>query len=217
MTPTTGLALLLADEFDSRPPPPPDLEALLAAARADALTQARAACDAEGTLARQALASACADLAAGLTAALAALDTALTDTAEALAGSMVAALATALPGWQQRLGTGACAEVATRLLAALGETAALRLAAAPQDAAELRALLPAEITIEQDTAMAPGALRLVWRNGRARRDPMSIWHDITTIMTTAMAPPAQPGAKPAVGVPPDGTLTHNLPSDSETE
>lgn len=211
MTPDTGLALLLAEEFDSRSPPPPDLEALLAAARAEAHAQARAACDAEAAASRQALAAACTDLAAGLTEALAALDAALAETAQALARAIVAALATALPGWQQRLGSAACAEIAASLLAALGETAAPRLAVAPRDAAELRALLPAEIALEPDPAMLPGALRLAWRSGRASRDPVAIWNDIETVLTTALGPP-QSRDEPAAG-----GATDSNPTDSETE
>ncbi len=211
MTPASGLALLLAEEFDARPPPLA-LAARRAAAGGEAHAKARPPGDAEAAASRQALATACADLAAGLTEALAALDAALAEAAGALARAMVAALATALPCWQQLLGPAVCGEVATTLLAALGEAVSPRLAVAPRDAAALRALLPPRIALDPDPAMAPGALRLAWNSGRASRDPVAIWNDIETVLTAAMEPPPRPRDAPAAGVP-----TDSMPTDSETE
>jgi hypothetical protein len=196
MTHDAALSLLLAEEFDSRPTPPPDIEALLDAARAQARAEACAACDARATEARQALAGACASLASGMAGAMATLDAELTRAARAMAEAMIAAIGAALPGWQARLGPGAMAEIATTLLASLAENAAPRLAAAPAEAGELRELLPAEITVDADPATPPGGLRLAWRGGRAVRDPERIWNEIETILTSALPPPPGPSSEP---------------------
>jgi hypothetical protein len=187
MTGDAGLFLLLAEEFDARPPPPPDVEALLAHARAQARAEACAGCEARGAEARETLAGSCAALAAGLGEALSGLDAALAEAARALAGTMIAAIGAALPGWQARLGPADMAGITTALLASLGETASPRLVVSPGDAAELRRLLPEAITLEPDAAMAPGALRLAWRNGQASRDPAAVWNDIATIIAPALA------------------------------
>ncbi len=184
----SGLSLLLAEEFDSPAPPLPDLEALLATARTQARTEMCGACEARAAESRQALAAACVALAAGLADAFAALDTALAETAHALATAIVTTIVTALPGWQARLDRNATADIATTLLTTLGETASPRLAVCPDDAAELRSLLPPEIGLDTDATMARGALRLVWRNGRAILDPAAICTDIRAILSAALDP-----------------------------
>ncbi len=182
-----GLSLLLSEEFDARPTPPPDFEALLAHARAEAREEALAAYEARSAAARQALAGACAALASNLGEALAGLDAALAEAARALAATMLAAIGAALPGWQARLGPSVAAEITATLLASLGETASPRLLVSPGDAAELRGLLPDAIALEADAAMAPGGLRLAWCRGGASRDPAAIWNEIETIIAPALA------------------------------
>jgi hypothetical protein len=196
MTHDAALSLLLAEEFDSRPAPPPDIEALLDVARAEARAEACATCDAKAAEARQALAGACASLASGIAEALAELDAELTQATRAMAEAMIAAIGAALPGWQARLGPGTTAAIATTLLASLAETAAPRLAAAPAEVGELRELLPAEIAVDADPATPPGGLRLAWRGGRAVRDPARIWNDIETILTSALQPMPGSGSEP---------------------
>ena len=182
--------LLLDEEFDARPAPPPDIGALLAAAREEARAARCAGCAAGAAESRHALAVSCAALASGLGEALVSMDAVLEETARMLCATIIAAFGAALPGWQARLGPAPVGKIATTLLAALGENARPRLAASPGDVAELRALLPAEIALEADAAMAPGALRLAWRNGRAVRDPRAIWNDIHAILERALAPVA---------------------------
>lgn len=201
-----GISLLLDEEFDARPAPPrPDFATLLATAREEARAEIEAEYAARASAAREALACACAALASTLAEALAAMDASLTQAAGALAGAMIAGIGAVLPSWQKRLERTATAEIATTLLAALGETVKPHLAVAPGDAAELRALLPAEIAIEPDAAMPAGALRLAWRNGRAVCDPARIWNDIETILTAALlpAPPATARDRPAEDAPTD--------------
>ncbi len=194
MSADAAFPLLLDEEFDARPPPPLDIEALLAAARAEAQARVCAGCAAGAAEARAALASSCAALASGLGEALLSIDAALEEAVRSLAATIIAAIGAALPGWQARLGPAAVAEIAGTLLAALGETARPRLAVAPDDIAELRALLPTEIALEADAAMAPGALRLAWRNGRAARDPGAVWEEIHAILERALAPDHMPVA-----------------------
>ncbi len=190
MSANAAFSLLLGEEFDARPAPSPDLDALLAAAREAARAEVCAGCAAREVQSRQALAASCAALASGLGDALAALDAALEEGSRILAETIVAAIGAALPGWQARLDRTATAAIATTLLAALGENARPRLFVSPGDAAGLRALLPADIALEADAAMAPGALHLAWRNGRAVRDPGAIWNDIAATLAAALAPVA---------------------------
>lgn len=191
-----AFSLLLAEEFDTRPAPPPDLGALLDAARAQARAEACAACDARASEARQALAGACALLASGIAEAVAALDAELTEATRALAEAMMAAIGAALPGWQARLGPATTASIAATLLPSLAEAATPRLAVAPSEAGELRALLPAEIAIDADATMPPGGARFAWRGGRAVRDPKRIWNEIETIFATAFEPTPGSGREP---------------------
>lgn len=187
-----GLSLLLAEEFDTRPASPPDLDALLVEARAQARAEICAACEVAAARSRQALAGACASLASSLADALTSLDASLTETTRVLAETILAAIRTAMPAWAVRHDRAVMAEIAATLLACLGESVAPRLVAGPSDVAELRGLLPATIALEVDATMARGALRLSWQNGHAVRDPATIWNAIETTLTTALlAPPAE--------------------------
>lgn len=192
MTPDSGIALLLAEDFDGGTSKPvPDIEALLAAARAEARAELAAAFDARAAAAQEALASGCTALAASLVPALAALDEAVAEVAQSLARAMIAAIGAALPAWSETPAPQINAGIVAVLSRVLGEAVSLRLVVPAADAATLRPLLPPNIAIETDPAMAQGALRLTWGDGQATREPASIWREIETIMALALGAPAR--------------------------
>ncbi|MDE2334584.1 MAG: hypothetical protein KGK10_08610 [Rhodospirillales bacterium] len=187
MSHASGLSLLLAEEFDSPPAPEaPDLDALLAQARAQGRAETCAACSARLVESRETLASSCTALARELGQVLSALDGELAEAVRALATTLIATIGAALPLWHARSDRTAAASIAASLLAALGEEASLRLVACPGDAIELRPLLPPGIALDADAAMAPGAIRLAWRNGRAVLDPSVIWEEIEATLTSTL-------------------------------
>lgn len=192
MTPDSGIALLLAEDFDGGTSKPvPDIEALLAAARAEARAELAAAFDARAAAAQEALASGCTALAASLVPALAALDEAVAEVAQSLARAMIAAIGAALPAWSETPAPQVNAGIVAVLSRVLGEAVSLRLVVPAADAATLRPLLPPNIAIETDPAMAQGALRLTWGDGQATREPASIWNEIETILAPALGAPAR--------------------------
>lgn len=192
MTPDSGIALLLAEDFDGGTSKPvPDIEALLAAARAEARAELAAAFDARAAAAQEALASGCTALAASLVPALAALDEAVAEVAQSLARAMIAAIGAALPAWSETPAPQVNAGIVAVLSRVLGEAVSLRLVVPAADAATLRPLLPPNIAIETDPAMAQGALRLTWGDGQATREPASIWNEVKTILAPALGAPAR--------------------------
>jgi len=157
----------------SAAPPPPD-PALLAAVRAEGEADGHARGHAEGVqegLRRQAAAQQ-AQITASLGVIAAALQAAndqgaraATETAEALADVLLAAMDAALPEAAARRGTAMIARIVTELKPALADRPEARLLVAPALAAEIAALLPAGPEVAGDPAIAPGDARIEWRDG----------------------------------------------------
>jgi flagellar assembly protein FliH len=154
-------------------PPPPD-PALLDAARAEGDAEGHARGYAEGLsegVARQraaqesAIAASLAEIAAALAAARDHAEVVAVQSAEALAGTLLAAMDAALGEEPARRGAALADAVLDALRPGIATQPDLTLRATPGLAAALAARLPDGPPVVADDALAPGEARLDWADG----------------------------------------------------
>lgn len=197
--PAPRLGVLFAEDFDApagvtvldevadeRPPPPGFTEADVAAARADAYAEGhqrglvQAAAD-RAEVTRQLLAIIAERLREANGEATRAAETA----AESVARLLLGVFAALLPALFARHGAGEVAALAKAVLPALRNEVEVTLEVAPpllrEVAHALDGLDPAlreRTTLRASEAMAPGDVRILWRDGALVRDGAALWREV---------------------------------------
>jgi flagellar biosynthesis/type III secretory pathway protein FliH len=198
--PLPPLGALFAEDFDL-PAAVPEAEVIepvfslgdLAGARAAALREGRvaglaeaAAGDAAAT--RRAIEAIALQLADARDAAAALAE----QTADAIARLLLDCLARALPAFCAHHGEAEVRAIVRSVLPALTQEQAITVRANPQIAPaimhEMGGLDPeltARVQIVACDEMAPGDVRIAWRNGAAIRDAAALWEQVATILAPA--------------------------------
>ena len=199
--PPTG-GRLFAEDFDLPPVPdaPPEPEVIeptfsatelevvrtetWQAARADTLSEAAAA---DHAVIRQTVAA----ISAQLVTAREAANQVATQSAEAIARLLLDGLALALPALCARYGDGEVAAVIGAVLPALAQEPAITVRVNPlhalavkRDIERLDPDLASRTRIAPVEDMAPGDVRVVWRNGSATRDTAALWDQVAEALGT---------------------------------
>jgi flagellar biosynthesis/type III secretory pathway protein FliH len=142
---------------------------------------------------RQALATeTLARLSAGLDATAREASAVMEGAADAVAASVLDALATALPSLTELIGAAEAARFATALLPCLSEHLRVEVFVAPDLVEEVAALLALEqrATVLADLTLAAGDVRLRWRDGIAERRAAAAREAILDAMAALVGAPA---------------------------
>lgn len=198
---------VFVEDFDSPPPLPPEpevIEPTFSAAELDAARNAgfhagRAAALAEAAAADHAAIRQSVETIAGrLASARDAGSQIATQSAEAMARLLLDSFALALPALCANHGDAELSAAIAALLPALAQEPAITVRVHPRHAAalsrEIERLDPdaaARCRIIGSAAMAPGDLRVAWRNGGATRDVAAVWAQVMQVLgATGLSGPA---------------------------
>ena len=211
-----GPRILFAEDFDDlppqalqpEPPPPPPPAPTLTAADVEAARREghaaglHAARQQAGVGLAEAAQAVCNAVAVQLSAHLSQRQTELTETADAVARLIFAALAAQLPSIAQRHAASEIAHLVRDLMGDLASDRAMTVAVAPALLDELRRALSAlprdvarRVVLQSDERIDPGDARLDWESGAAVRQTRKVQQTLDDALRTLdLLPPLTPAA-----------------------